>query len=133
MYQLDPGKVTKNQIQFFSCFAIQSQENAAYTESAYRTETDPAYLKTHCCASKKDKLLAKLCASPSPRDFPWHDLISLMSNYGFKSTCSGGSHYTFEHTSGFRFSMSKTHPSGILKTYQVRDAKNALRHIEVIL
>ena len=82
--------------------------------------------------SKKEKLLAKLCASPSPKDFPWDDLIALMSYYGFKSTCGGGSHYMFEHKSGFRFSMSKSHPSGILKTYQVRDAKNALRHIGVI-
>ena len=38
----------------------------------------------------------------------------------------------FEHTSGFRFRMSKTHPSGILKAYQVRDAKKALKHIGVI-
>ena len=38
----------------------------------------------------------------------------------------------FVHTSGFRFSMSKTHPSGILKAYQVHDAKKALRHIGVI-
>lgn len=38
----------------------------------------------------------------------------------------------FEHTSGFRFSMSKTHPSGILKSYQVRDAKNVLKHIGVV-
>jgi predicted RNA binding protein YcfA (HicA-like mRNA interferase family) len=82
--------------------------------------------------SKKEKLLGKLCASPSRKDFPWHDLITLMSYYGFESTCGGGSHYMFEHSSGFRFRMSKTHPSGILKTYQIRDAKNALRHIEVI-
>jgi len=82
--------------------------------------------------SKKEKLLAKLCAIPSPRDFPWHDLITLMGNYGFKSTCKSGSHYIFEHTSGFRFSMSKTHPSGILKAYQVNDVKKALKHIGVI-
>lgn len=82
--------------------------------------------------SKKEKLLAKLSASPSPKDFPWHDLVTLMVYYGFESTCGGGSHYMFEHSSGFRFRMSKTHPSGILKTYQVRDAKNALKHIGVI-
>jgi predicted RNA binding protein YcfA (HicA-like mRNA interferase family) len=82
--------------------------------------------------SKKEKLLAKFCASPSPKDFSWQDLIKLMDSFGFKSTCGGGSHYMFEHTSGFRFSMSKTHPSGILKTYQVRDAKNALRNIGII-
>ena len=82
--------------------------------------------------SKKEKLLAKLCDSPSPKDFPWQNLIALMSYFGFKNTCSGGSHYMFVHTSGFRFSMSKTHPSGILKAYQVHDAKKALRHIGVI-
>lgn len=82
--------------------------------------------------SKKEKLLAKLCASPSPKDFPWQDLITLMGYFGFESTCGGGSHYLFEHTSGFRFSMSKTHPSGILKAYQVRDAKKALKNIGVI-
>ena len=79
--------------------------------------------------SKKEKLLAKLCATPSPRNFPWHDLITLMGYCGFESTCSGGSHYMFGHTSGFRFRMSKTHPSGILKAYQVRDAKKVLKHI----
>ena len=82
--------------------------------------------------SKKEKLLAKLYVSPSPKDFPWRDLIALMDSHGFKNTCRGGSHYMFEHKSGFRFSMSKTHPSGILKNYQVRNAKNALRHIGVI-
>lgn len=82
--------------------------------------------------SKKEKLLAKLCTSPSPKDFAWNDLITLMNYFGFKHSCSGGSHYMFEHKSGFRFSMSKTHPSGILKLYQIRDAKIALRNIGVI-
>ncbi|MBW2350823.1 MAG: type II toxin-antitoxin system HicA family toxin [Deltaproteobacteria bacterium] len=82
--------------------------------------------------SKKEKLLAKLYASPSPKDFPWHDFITLMGYFGFKGTCGGGSHYMFEYSSGFRFRMSKTHPSGILKPYQIRDPKNALRHIGVI-
>jgi len=82
--------------------------------------------------SKKEKLLAKFCASPPPKDFPWHDLITLMGYFGFKNTCGGGSHYMFEHSSGFRFRMSKTHPSGILKAYQIRDAKKALKYIGVI-
>lgn len=82
--------------------------------------------------SKKEKLLAKLCAAPSPKDFSWDDLIRLMGNFGFKNSCGGGSHYMFEHTSGFRFRMSKTHPSGILKSYQIHDAKNALKYLGVI-
>lgn len=82
--------------------------------------------------SKQKKLLDKLFASPSPKDFRWGKFITLMTNLGFKNTCDGGSHYMFEHTSGFRFSMAKTHPSGILKSYQVDDAKDALRRIGVI-
>jgi len=82
--------------------------------------------------SKKEKLLAKLCASPSPKDFSWHDLVTLMGYHGFESSCGGGSHYMFEHSSGFRFRISKTHPAGILKTYQIRDAKKALKQIGAI-
>lgn len=82
--------------------------------------------------SKKEKLLSKLCANPAPKDFSWEEIVTLMRQYGFKATCNGGSHYMFEHTSGFRLSMSKTHPSGILKTYQIRDAKDALRQIGVL-
>lgn len=82
--------------------------------------------------SRKEKLLAKLCAIPTPKDFSWQDFLTLMGAFGFIGTCGGGSHYMFEHTSGFRFSISKTHPSGVLKSYQVRDAKKALKHVGVI-
>ena len=38
----------------------------------------------------------------------------------------------FEHEqTGLRFSMSKTHPSGILKAYQVKAARKALQYIGV--
>ena len=32
----------------------------------------------------------------------------------------------FEHTSGFKFGASKTHPSGVLKQYQIKEAISAL-------
>lgn len=76
--------------------------------------------------SKRDKRLDCLFATPAPTDFRWDDLVSIMSEYGFKNECNGGSHYTFEHTSGYVFKMSKTHPNGILKPYQVKNAKAAL-------
>lgn len=82
--------------------------------------------------SKKEKLLNRLCATPPPKDFTWEEMLTLMSRFEFKETCKGGSHYTFEHTSGFLLSMSKTHPSGILKKYQINDAKDALKHIGVL-
>lgn len=79
--------------------------------------------------SKKLKLLNKLRAVPIPRDFSWNDLLTVMRSAGFKEECDGGSHYSFEHTSGFRMTMSKTHPSGILKVYQVRAAIDALDQV----
>lgn len=83
--------------------------------------------------SRKKKLLDKLTKTPRPKDFPWEDLVTLMEQAGFDVECDGGSHHMFEHrASGFRFSMSKTHPSGILKIYQVKDAIEALRQVGAI-
>lgn len=76
--------------------------------------------------SKKEKQRQQLFANPPPKDFTWNEFVTVMHRAGFSENCEGGSHYTFEHTSGFRFSMSKTHPSGILKVYQVKLAKKAL-------
>jgi len=82
--------------------------------------------------SRKDKLLGRLTARPVPKDFSWDDFVTVMTQCGFVSRCGGGSHYTFEHTSEFRFSASKTHPSGILKAYQVKAAVEALKKVGVI-
>ncbi len=82
--------------------------------------------------SKKEKRLLKLRAIPPPKDFPWDELVTVMRAADFKEYCDGGSHYTFEHTSGFTFGMSKTHPSGILKRYQVEVAIEALRNVGAI-
>ena len=82
--------------------------------------------------SKKVKRLERLCAVPPPKDFSWEELITVMRAADFSESCDGGSHYTFQHVSGFCFSVSKTHPSGILKRYQVSDAKEALRTVGAI-
>ena len=82
--------------------------------------------------TRADKLLRKLMAVPVPKDFKWDDLTTLMRQHGFVPSCDGGSHYVFEHTSGIRMTMSKPHPSGILKVYQVKDALEALRKVEAI-
>lgn len=82
--------------------------------------------------SKKEKLLKKLTAVPAPNDFRWQELVSLMRWAGFKEHCSGGSHYTFEHTSGIRLQISKTHPSGLLKGYQIRDVKEMLTRVNIL-
>ena len=82
--------------------------------------------------SKKDKLLGKLLSTPSPKDFTWEDFVAVMDRAGFSNRCKGGSHYVFEHVSGFRYFASKTHPRGILKNYQIKDAIEALKQIGAI-
>lgn len=84
--------------------------------------------------SKKHKLLEKLLRRPAPKDFTWDDLVTLMRHHGFEvyPPAGGGSHYTFQHESGYCFMASKTHPSGLLKAYQVKDAKEALAKISSI-
>lgn len=79
--------------------------------------------------STQEKLLAKLARKPAPNDFRWVDLITLMEGHGFKVSCSGGSHHRFLHASGYLFRASKTHPSGLLLTYQIKDALGALNHV----
>ena len=79
--------------------------------------------------SKKDKLLSRLFATPPPKGFAWGDLVTVMTRAGFSKHCDSGSHYIFEHSSGLRFSMSKTHPSGLLKSYQVKNAREALQQV----
>ncbi len=83
--------------------------------------------------SRKNKLLDKLCKNPRPKDFRWEDIVTLMQQAGFEVECDGGSHHMFEHReSGFRLSMSKTHPSGILKPYQIKAAIEALERVGAI-
>ena len=65
--------------------------------------------------SRKQKLLERLRKKPSPKDFTWDELVTLMRQFEFNETCKSGSHYMFEHSSGYKFGMSRTHPSGILK------------------
>jgi hypothetical protein len=88
----------------------------------------------HNPVSKKQKLLEKLLRTPAPKDFTWEELVALMRHHEFEALApaGGGSHYTFQHSSGFCFMASKTHPSGILKAYQVKDVKEALAKVGVI-
>ena len=80
--------------------------------------------------SKRDKLLMRLAARPAPKDFSWNELLTVMGRCGFASRCDGGSHYMFEHEqTEFRVGVSRTHPGGILKAYQVKDVVEALTRV----
>ena len=84
--------------------------------------------------SKTDKLLGKLRSKPAPTDFRRSDLVTLMKKYEFEVSCDkGGSHYSFWHKeSDHSLTISRSHPDGILKKYQVVAALNALDHIGII-
>ena len=77
--------------------------------------------------SKQQKLLTRFKKRPSQVDFTWEDFVTLMKTLNFTESCSGGSHYIFEHKSGYKFSASKTHPKGVLKMYQFKDAIAAMK------
>lgn len=76
--------------------------------------------------SKREKRLNDLFSDPPPKDFAWESLIAVMASAGFSNECNSGSHYMFEHISGVRLRISKTHPAGILKRYQIDNAKEIL-------
>lgn len=81
--------------------------------------------------SKHEKLLAKLARRPTPTDFRWDDLVTVAEHLGFTVSCGSGSHHTFQHVGGLTFTMSRTHPSGLLKIYQVRNALDAFAKAKV--
>lgn len=82
--------------------------------------------------TKKDKLRAKLFKIPPPKDFTWDNLVSVMRGCGFVENCDSGSHYKFVHAeTAVIANISKTHPTGILKRYQIEDAIRAINLSEL--
>lgn len=78
----------------------------------------------------KEKAFQRLCRVPSPTDFRWDEWVSLAEANGFEVSCRGGSHHMFHHLrTGLTLRMSRTHPSGLLKLYQVRAAVEALLRV----
>lgn len=78
------------------------------------------------------KALDQISQVPPPRDFSWEKLMTLMTHHDFKASCRGGSHYTFIHSTGLKVKLSKTHPSGVLKAYQLAAVIEGLKHIGAI-
>ena len=81
---------------------------------------------------KRDKLLLRLAARPAPKDFSWDELLTVMRRCGFESRCDGGSHYMFEHATGLRLGVSRTHPGGTLKAYQIKSVLEALARVDAL-
>ncbi|MBM4311797.1 MAG: type II toxin-antitoxin system HicA family toxin [Deltaproteobacteria bacterium] len=82
--------------------------------------------------SKKEKLLKKLYATPSPKDFSWDEVEALAGHYGFTLERTRGSHFVFEHASGIRLMLSRPHGSSGIKHYQIDAIIEALRLVGII-
>lgn len=47
--------------------------------------------------SRHDKAIARLIAVPTPADFPWSDLVSLLKRLGYRLLKNSGSRRKFYH------------------------------------
>jgi hypothetical protein len=79
--------------------------------------------------SRKEKLIERFCSNPS--DFTWSELESLLSNFGFvevKAGKTGGSRRAFfNEVTKQIIRLHKPHPGNILKQYQIKEVKEALK------
>lgn len=79
--------------------------------------------------SKKQKLRDRFNKRPSPKDFRWEELLTMMRGYGFSWDQSGGGshgHFVFNEDKDKVIDISKTHPNGILLQYQIDGIQSKL-------
>ena len=86
--------------------------------------------------SSAEKLLEKLTAKPTPRNFSWDDLVTLLGRLGYQEIKGSGSRRKFVHSATKHSVMlHKPHPGNNLKIYQVNqviDSINEGLHRETI-
>lgn len=77
--------------------------------------------------SKREKLLSRIFSTPYPRDVRFEDLSTALRGLGFvlHEQAGGSSHkYFVREINGNeeqRIDTSRPHPSGIMKTYQLKE------------
>lgn len=78
--------------------------------------------------TKKDKLLARICAKPA--DFTWAELVKLLRAFDYEEHTggkTGGSRRVFVHMKTKHvINLHKPHPGNILKEYQLKAVIEAL-------
>lgn len=82
--------------------------------------------------SKKEKLIARLLSCP--KDFNYNEAKSLLQFFGFEEGNKGrtsGSRVEFVKDN-FTILLHKPHPSGDLKSYQVKQLINELKTLKLI-
>lgn len=82
--------------------------------------------------SKVDKLKQKLYKEPSPKDFTWAELRTLLLKLGFVEEQGNGSRVKFYHADlDYPISLHKPHPGNILKEYVIKLVKESLDQLGV--
>ncbi len=77
--------------------------------------------------SKKEKFIARFLSMPS--DFHYDEMVKLLGYFGFREVKKGktsGSRVRFINGEGRPLMMHKPHPTGILKSYQLKQIREAL-------
>ncbi len=83
--------------------------------------------------SKKEKLLKTLLSEP--KDFRWEDLVVVLKMFGYEEQPTGktgGSRRKFFNESRNPLYFHKPHPTGILKSYQIKQVLETLKKEELI-
>jgi len=76
--------------------------------------------------TRADKLRSR--AASVPADFTWHELISLLSTYGFiEFSDKGGSYRCFRTAAGLKIFVHKPHPGNIVKKYLLLKVNGKLK------
>ena len=77
--------------------------------------------------SSTEKLLEKLTAKPTPRNFSWDNLVTLLVRLGYQEIQGSGSRRKFfRSVTKHSIHLHKPHPGNNLKTYQVNQVIDSL-------
>lgn len=66
-----------------------------------------------------------------PKDFTWDELVSLLSQNGFRVINGSGSRYKFVNSDERVLSFHKPHPENVLKMYILKQVKNLFDEIGI--
>jgi hypothetical protein len=85
--------------------------------------------------SKSIKLLDKLQSKPSPKNFAWNELRTVLLSLGYKEAQGSGSRVKFVNKSlcaGKLILLHKRHPDPTLLKYQVKAVLTALQEARLL-
>lgn len=76
--------------------------------------------------SRIQKLIDEFTRRPSPKDFPWDDVVKILRHFGYSEIEGAGSRKKFIHTGKHKILLHKRHPDSTLLAYQIEAVIEAL-------